>query len=223
MLQKPGFTTSFTLVNKIYTKHYILFILPLIISLFNISCTTLQSIGTSIKVIKTDRDILFDDIKYIATSVEKDEFYSLESDAYIEDFMTRFWEKRDPTPNTELNEIKVEYLRRKELADKKFKGTSKGSLTDRGRVLILYGEPYLVDTYNSEEMYLGANQIYSLEVWVYDRKAGTVEMPNIFNHIYRGREKFIFADMRGFGNYDQIYSSEKNEYIDSRVFMRREF
>ena len=33
------------------------------------------------------------------------------------------------------------------------------------------------------------------------------------------RMKFIFADLHGFGTYNQIYSSEKNEFVDCRVYL----
>ena len=137
----------------------------------------------------------------------------------IDDFIVDFWQRRDPTPGSNLNAVKKEYFRRMEIADKRFKGISKGSQTDRGRILILYGEPETIDYYNGSDMYLGNSKLYGLELWLYNKTSGRHERLNIFSHIHRGRMKFIFADLHGYGIYDQIYSSEKNESIDSRIYL----
>ena len=92
-------------------------------------------------------------------------------------------------------------------------------MTDRGRVLILYGEPMTIEYYNSGNMFLGSSKVYSLELWLYNKVSGSHERSNYFSHIYQGRMKFVFADLHGYGIYDQIYSSEKDEFIDSRVYL----
>lgn len=190
------------------------------IILFASGCTPLHQIGSSMKIIKSEKDLLFDEIRYIATDDEEDEYSDLLSKESINEFITAFWEKRDPTPDTEINELKNEYYKRKDVADKRFFETSKGSLTNRGRVLILYGEPDRIDYYeNDNENYLGTSKVWGIEIWIYDRIPGTTEMPNLFSNIHRGKMKFVFADLHGFGNYSQIYSSEKNESIDGRVFL----
>ena len=132
-------------------KHYILLLIFTLTILHN-GCTTLHSIGTTLKVIRSEKDSLFDEIKYLSTDEEKDEFYELKTQADINDFIVNFWQRRDPTPGTKLNEVKEEYLRRIKIADKRFKGISRGSQTDRGRVLILYGEPESIEYYNSGDI-----------------------------------------------------------------------
>ncbi|MCP4545880.1 MAG: GWxTD domain-containing protein [bacterium] len=55
--------------------------------------------------------------------------------------MTRFWHDRDPNPSTEENEIYEEFLSRYSIAMEKFTVFQPGPLTDRGRIMIRYGEP----------------------------------------------------------------------------------
>ncbi len=53
----------------------------------------------------------------------------------------RFWLQQDPNPDTAENEIYEEFLHRYEIAQTRFTVFQPGALSDRGRVLIRYGEP----------------------------------------------------------------------------------
>ncbi|MDZ7724716.1 MAG: GWxTD domain-containing protein [candidate division KSB1 bacterium] len=56
----------------------------------------------------------------------------------------RFWEQRDPTPDTEVNELKQEYYQRAEFAIRNFSEVKTGRVgwqTDRGRIYMKYGKP----------------------------------------------------------------------------------
>jgi len=58
------------------------------------------------------------------------------------EFIADFWAKRDPNPDTEVNEFKVEFQNRVEYATKRFKGEGRpGYNTDRGRIHIYMGPP----------------------------------------------------------------------------------
>lgn len=58
------------------------------------------------------------------------------------EFIADFWAKRDPNPDTEVNEFKVEFQNRVEYATKRFKGEGRpGYNTDRGRIYIYMGPP----------------------------------------------------------------------------------
>lgn len=80
-------------------------------------------------------------VRYIITGKERKIFLELpdsEKDAFIEEF----WKRRDPDPETEENEFKMEYFDRMESAERLFPGEGKpGWLTDRGRIYILFGPP----------------------------------------------------------------------------------
>jgi len=57
------------------------------------------------------------------------------------EFIRDFWEKRDPDPDTEANEFKMEFETRVAYANKHFKEGGLGMNTDRGRVYIFLGPP----------------------------------------------------------------------------------
>jgi GWxTD domain-containing protein len=57
-------------------------------------------------------------------------------------FIEAFWKRRDPDPNTPGNEFSKVFYERVEAADRLYpEGGIRGSLTDRGRALILLGPP----------------------------------------------------------------------------------
>jgi len=80
-------------------------------------------------------------VRYIITGDERKIFLETpdpEKDAFIEEF----WRRRDPDPDTEENEFKMEYFNRLEMAEKLFHGEGRaGWLTDRGRIFVLFGPP----------------------------------------------------------------------------------
>jgi len=57
------------------------------------------------------------------------------------EFLTGFWERRDPVPETKVNEFRQQYYTRLAIADKAFKAGIPGWMTDRGRIYILLGPP----------------------------------------------------------------------------------
>lgn len=58
------------------------------------------------------------------------------------DFVEKFWQRRDPDPEQPGNEFSKTFYQRVEAADHLYaEGGVRGSLTDRGRALILLGAP----------------------------------------------------------------------------------
>lgn len=81
-------------------------------------------------------------VQFIMTPEEKAQWNAVKSDAEADKFIALFWARRDPTPNTPRNEFRDEFERRVQFADKNFEGPrQRGSLSDRGRILILFGAP----------------------------------------------------------------------------------
>jgi GWxTD domain-containing protein len=102
--------------------------------------------------------------RYLISKDERKELLALPEDQQA-DFIERFWERRDPDPSTPTNEFKDEYFRRIRLADGMFTGESQpGWLTDRGRILILYGEP----TRRERQPPPPGKKDPCLETWSYD-------------------------------------------------------
>jgi GWxTD domain-containing protein len=78
----------------------------------------------------------------LATDEERDRWGRLRDDMERAEFISRFWGRRDPTPETADNEIRGEMGRRVKFADRIFPAADeRGALTDRGRVFVLLGPP----------------------------------------------------------------------------------
>ncbi len=81
-------------------------------------------------------------VQYLMTHQEQRQWESIHDDAEAQRFVDLFWSRRDPDLDTPVNEFKQEFDRRVALADARFGSeTHRGALTDRGKVLILLGEP----------------------------------------------------------------------------------
>jgi len=80
-------------------------------------------------------------VRYIITREERKTFLEL-PDSGKPQFIEEFWKRRDPDPDTEENEFKIEYFNRIERATQLFMGEGMpGWLTDRGRIYVLFGPP----------------------------------------------------------------------------------
>ncbi len=98
-------------------------------------------------------------VRYTITSEERKIFLELPS-SEREKFKEEFWNKRDPDPDTEENEFKIEYYNRIDYANRHFIGGGRaGYLQDRGRIYILFGPP------SQMLRYPGRTPAY--EVWLY--------------------------------------------------------
>lgn len=80
---------------------------------------------------------------FLMTKEESAAWKTLRTDDEAQDFVALFWARRDPTPGTPRNEFREEFERRVAYADKNLQAGSsvRGSLTDQGKALLLYGVP----------------------------------------------------------------------------------
>lgn len=79
---------------------------------------------------------------FLLTKEERKAYEKIATDAEAQAFIELFWAKRDPDLNTPVNEYRLEFDRRVAAADKQFSTEKvKGSVSDRGRVLLLLGRP----------------------------------------------------------------------------------
>ena len=105
-------------------------------------------------------------------------------------FLMEFWQLRDPTPDTELNEFRDDFYTRLMYANERYSIRSRdGWETDRGHVLIKYGRP------TSIEPHLYDRGFKPYEIWKYNSIPG------------EGEADFIFADLDGFGDFELIHST----------------
>jgi GWxTD domain-containing protein len=80
-------------------------------------------------------------VVYIITDEERAAFKQLSNDEERDNFIEAFWQRRDPTPDTEENEYKEEHYRRIAYANEHFAAGVPGWKTDRGRIYIVFGPP----------------------------------------------------------------------------------
>ena len=73
-----------------------------------------------IELSKTYRKWLDEDVRWIITDEEKSAFMQLSNDEERDQFIEAFWQRRDPTPDTEENEFKEEHYRRIAYANEHF-------------------------------------------------------------------------------------------------------
>jgi GWxTD domain-containing protein len=136
-------------------------------------------------------------ITYIATPGEMKEYQALGLEGK-QRFLDAFWRQRDPNPNTEVNEYLQQHIARFIVANDRFSRSmlqrDDGWNTDRGRVLILYGDPSRIVQQPS------AVGTWSWERWEYD----TIE----------GGVFFIFLDWKNLGDYRLMHSNMRGERYD---------
>ena len=117
---------------------------------------------------------LDEDVRWIITDEEVAAFKKLATNAERDQFIEQFWQRRDPTPDTEENEYKEEHYRRIAYANEHFAAGVPGWRTDRGRMYIMYGKPDSIDAHPAGGPYMrpaeeggGQTSTYPFEVWRY--------------------------------------------------------
>jgi GWxTD domain-containing protein len=80
--------------------------------------------------------------QFLMTREESAAWKNVKTDAEAKAFADLFWARRDPTPATPRNEARERFEARVLWADQNLKeGKTRGAMTERGKTLILYGEP----------------------------------------------------------------------------------
>ena len=140
---------------------------------------------------ETDLNQEFEMVKYIAKSEEKEIFKSLNTEGK-KSFLTNFWKRRSKEHPEFSGNFKEDYFERINSANTYFSsGKIAGWKTDRGRVLLTYGNPNELDRY-----YMEVDK-KPYEIWTY--------------HNLEGGVIFIFADLQGFGDFELIHSTFSQE------------
>ncbi len=81
-------------------------------------------------------------MRWLLTAAERRELRRVETGPQAAEFIETFWARRDPDPTVEENSFRAAFYRRVEAADLLYGEEGvRGSLTDRGRALILLGPP----------------------------------------------------------------------------------
>ncbi|MBN1633919.1 MAG: GWxTD domain-containing protein [Ignavibacteria bacterium] len=136
----------------------------------------------------------FEKAVYIRTDEETRNFDNLKTLESKRKFIYEFWKKRDKMPNTIQNEFKIDYFKRINIANQKFRQSFKdGWKTDRGRIYMIYGEP------NDIELYEYQSDIRSHQIWRYE--------------LIEGGTICVFAETNfdGSGIYELVHSTIRGE------------
>src|SRR5208282_700863 len=108
-----------------------------------------QKRSLNIELSKTYKKWLNEDVVWIITDQERAAFKQLSNDEERDNFIEAFWQRRDPTPDTEENEYKEEHYRRIAYSNEHFAAGIPGWKTDRGRMYIMYGPADEIDSHPS--------------------------------------------------------------------------
>jgi GWxTD domain-containing protein len=100
-----------------------------------------QKRALNVELSKTYKKWLNEDVVWIITDQERAAFKQLSNDEERDNFIEAFWQRRDPTPDTEENEYKEEHYRRIAYANEHYAAGIPGWKSDRGRIYIMYGPP----------------------------------------------------------------------------------
>lgn len=114
------------------------------------------------------------DVVYIITDEERTVFEALTTSEERENFIEQFWYRRDPDPETSINESREEHYRRVAYANDHFSVGAPGWKTDRGRVYIINGRPDNIEDHGQGEQYYrptgeggGVTTTYAWQLWYY--------------------------------------------------------
>jgi Ca-activated chloride channel family protein len=103
-----------------------------------------------------------EEVRLLIPPVERKEFLKLETDYQRDAFIRRFWEARDPYPDSARNEFREEWYARREHVEDTYGNFDE----DRARILLLQGRPDGAFEFDCTQV------LWPLELWVYDRPAG---------------------------------------------------
>src|SRR5271156_4207699 len=134
----------------------------------------LQKKALNVELSKTYKKWLNEDVVWIITDEERAAFKQLSNDEERDNFIEAFWQRRDPTPDTEENEYKEEHYRRIAYANEHFAAGIPGWKSDRGRIYIMYGPADEIDSHPSGGSYErpmeeggGETSTFPFEDWRY--------------------------------------------------------
>lgn len=141
-------------------------------------------------------------VSLLITKVERQAFQHLQTDEERDRYIDRFWEARNPAPNSGQNEFKDEFYRRLDYANAHFGrySGSEGWRTDMGKTYILFGRPQTSTNYTANQ------ELHPIELWFYGNP-GLAELPPFFYVLFYEKD-----DITGYRFY-QPYIDSPNKLM----------
>jgi GWxTD domain-containing protein len=177
-----------------------------------------------------------DEVHFLLAAGDEEKFPTLQPGEQ-ERMLEEFWRKRDPSPETAINEVQLTFRERVDYANKNYTrfAIERGMFSDMGRVYIRYGPP--TETYHqvipagdatltralmqivaTEDRPIGGVAMKGpggdqrpYEVWIYE---GDIPVPfdseevTTLKRIAKRRLLFLFVDEQGLGTFTLRYSTE---------------
>lgn len=134
-------------------------------------------------------DLAIRPMQYILT---RDEYKQATSLSYneLERWFNNYWKQRDPSPGRQYNELLAVFFERVQKANAQFSLRYKeGWETDRGKILILYGEPDRIE----------------------NKRFATDQKPHIIWYYESNNSQFIFVDEKKDGDFTLLTADMKVE------------
>jgi GWxTD domain-containing protein len=155
---------------------------------------------------------------FLLTKKEKKEWDTITSDDAAARFIKLFWARRNPEPNSSFNAFKAEFDAKVLFADQNFAYRDRrGSLSDRGQVLILMGRPDGRQVREPERPGGGGadttNQ--ASEVWIYDPANLPAELKA------KGANLFFVFYEEGVGSNHFVLDTSSREGIKAKSSLSR--
>ena len=135
------------------------------------------------------------DVANLVMSKSEKELYKSSDATGKRNVLNAFWERNNPDPSSNVNKFKRDFYDRVEMANRELGAGSKpGWQTARGQILIKYGRP------NEIERAPLSTEQRPFEIWYY--------------YDLEGGAQFVFVDRRGYGDYELVHSTSRNEISD---------
>ncbi len=134
-------------------------------------------------------------------------------------FIERFWQRRDPTPGDPENPYRATFFERSVAADRLYgEGNKRGSMTDRGHVLVLFGSPSgikldqqavpAMEPDRDRRLTTPTTRLIGLETWTYNPD----ELPARFTDLLPEdeRQEPLTFEFTKENNHTRLQSGERN-------------
>jgi GWxTD domain-containing protein len=149
---------------------------------------------SSLELVKNDFESAVEQLRYIASTKEMDQLKNAPKDDRIKEW-NEFWKSKDPSPDTDENEIENEYYRRISYTNRHFDLPQReGWRSDMGMIYIINGAPDDIEKHPFDI------ETKPYEIWYY----------------YNPRRRFLFIDENGYGEYvlQYPYDGDVNKAIN---------
>ncbi|MFA5727909.1 MAG: GWxTD domain-containing protein [Candidatus Neomarinimicrobiota bacterium] len=139
-------------------------------------------------------DEIFGPLRYFATETEIKRFKKSDINGKKQIILS-FWNHRDKNPQTPINEERIEFEQRLRYVNEQYSTKrASGWKSDFGRIYLMYGIPSEIERFPS------SLESKPYQIWYYNEIEGGV--------------KFYFVDKTGFGTYELVHSTARNEMQD---------